>query len=210
MGKESLLPLALKDFYRHMNRNASVLKYKIRADELFPTKILFAMDEEVQRWLQECEMARCREEVNDSLLNKLTDIIDDVTRGRLHIILPEVFKLDIQASKDSELSAGQSNKKRKLSDDSKDKSRGKLIKNEDPNEAYKLLAGEDYKAVFCGKNVCHRVDWDNNGTKMCPRYHSRWYCFDNCNNIASHVPKNQVPADKDNDYKRYLKRIRNN
>ena len=96
-------------------------------------------------------MARCREEVNDSLLNKLTDIIDDVTRGRFHIILPEVFKLDIQASKDSELSAGQSNKKRKLSDDSKDKSRGKLIKNEDPNEAYKLLPGEDYKAVFCGK-----------------------------------------------------------
>jgi len=38
MGKESLLPLGLKDFYRYMNRNASALKYKIRADELLPTK----------------------------------------------------------------------------------------------------------------------------------------------------------------------------
>ena len=100
MGKESLLPLGLKDFYRYMNRNASVLKYKIRADELLPAKILFAMDEEVQRWLQECQTTKCREEVNDSLLNNLTDIIDDVSRGRFHIILPEVFKLDIQASKD--------------------------------------------------------------------------------------------------------------
>ena len=168
------------------------------------------MDEEVQRWLEECQTAHCREEVNDSLLNNFTDIIDDVARNRFNIVLPEVFKLDTQADKDSELSADVITKKRKLSDEPKKKSKGKLIKNEDPNEDYKLLDGEDYKAVFCGKNVCHRVDWDDNGAKMCPRFHSKGYCFDNCNNIASHVPKNKVPTDKDAKYKRYLKRIRTN
>ena len=49
MGRDSLLSQGLKDFYRYINKKASVLRYKIRTDKLLPAKILFATDEEVQR-----------------------------------------------------------------------------------------------------------------------------------------------------------------
>ena len=47
MGKSSLLSLALKDFYGHLIRYSSELKYRIKSDDLLPAKILFAVEEEI-------------------------------------------------------------------------------------------------------------------------------------------------------------------
>ena len=84
------------------------------------------------------------------------------------------------------------------------------MKNEEPNKAYNIRDGEDFLSVFGGNNVCHRVDWDGNGSKMCPRFYSKQYCFDNCRNKASHVPKSQIPGNKDKEYTNYLKKVRGN
>ena len=60
--------------------------------------------------------------------------------------------------------------------------------------------------MFCGENTKHRVVWGD--AKMCPRWHSKQYCFKDCVNEASHVPDNEVPADKKAEYKEYLVKVR--
>ena len=36
---------------------------------------------------------------------------------------------------------------------------------------------------------------------MCPKYHIKEICFDDCNDAASHVPKSEVPAEKKKEMK---------
>ena len=206
-GNKSLLPASLREFYRALVRNTSKLKYKCNGDKFLPTKMLFALDEEVQRWLEDCMTTEDREDVDDSTIEDLTDIVRDVLKGRFYITLPDTFKMETENSQHVGTTSGtRSLKKQKLKDAAND-DKG-MIQNTEPNDDYKMLDGENYKQVFCGKNVCHRVEWDDDGTKMCPRFHSRFYCFDNCRHKASHVPKSQVPADKDAKYKQFLKKIR--
>ena len=206
-GNKSLLPTSLREFYVALVSNTSRLKYKCNNEHFLPTKMLFALDEEVQRWLEDCMTTEDREDVDDSILEDLTDIIRDVLKGRFNIILPNTFKMETMHSQHVDLTSGPRNPKKQRLKDAANDDRG-VIENTDPNEDYKMLDGEIYKQVFCGKNVCHRVDWDDDGTKMCPRFHSKFYCFANCRHKASHVPKSQVPTDKDTKYKQFLKKIR--
>ena len=81
------------------------------------------------------------------------------------------------------------------------------MKNETPNEEYKLRDGEVFGKVFGGSNVDHRIEWNKN-SKMCPRFHSKFYCFDDCSNKDSHVQKSEVPDAMDAKYKRFLKKCR--
>ena len=208
-GSESKLPESLKEVCKVIVSNASCLKYKCKDDKLLPAKIFFGIDEEIQRWLEQCELANDREEVDDSILENLSTIIHDVLRSRFNVTLPKAFKLEQSkpAEDESTPTAGPSaSKKRKLSDDNK---KGNRVVNEDPDEELKLKDDEDWKSVFCGtKKASHRVAWNNNGCKMCPRWHSRHWCFDNCNHKESHVPKSQVSAENKADYKKYLEKIR--
>ena len=127
---------------------ASKLKYKCNGDMLLPAKMLFALDEEVQRWLENCMMAKDREEVDDSILEELSSIITDVLKGRFDVKLPKSFKLESTYSPNVDISSGpRSLKKQRLPDNAND---NKLV-NADPNEDYKLLDGENYKQIFCGK-----------------------------------------------------------
>ena len=46
---------------------------------------------------------------------------------------------------------------------------------------------------------------------MCPRWHSKEYCFKDCVNKESHVAADKIPADKKRKYGDYLnKKIRKN
>ena len=116
--------------------------------------------------------------------------------------LPKSFKMEENKEEETNTRFGPIPKKQKTGT-------GNRLENTDPNPEYKLLDGEDFKKVFCGKNYCHRVDWDKNkNINMCPRFHTKFYCFDNCKDIESHVPRSQVSSQMDADYKRYLKKVR--
>ena len=41
-----------------------------------------------------------------------------------------------------------------------------------------------------------------------PTFHPKWYCFDNCDMIDSHVEKDKVPAAVDAEYKNFLEKVR--
>ena len=110
--------------------------------------------------------------------------------------LPEVFKIE---EKDIEAPSSGIKKKQKTGEHL---TKGNKVLNTDPNPEYKMLEGEDFRKVYCGKNAQFRPFWDKaKGTKMCPPFHSKWYCFDNCDMIDSHVEKDKVPAAVDAEYK---------
>ena len=48
-GAKSFLPLSLRDLHATMLKYSSELKHKMHSDNLLPTKILFAVDQELQR-----------------------------------------------------------------------------------------------------------------------------------------------------------------
>ena len=203
-GKDGKLGIAMDDLCKFIRRNESAMKHKCNNDKSLPTNILYAIDTEIQRWFEQCEMATDRMEVDDSIINFIS-IVNDVLRSRLFIDLPDIFKSTTKHKiVDNPLDNVSPKKRRRLSDN-----KGNLLKNEEPNEAYKIKDGEDFLSVFGGNNLCHRVDWDGN-SKMCPRFHSKQYCFDNCKNKVSHVPKSQVPGNKDKEYKNFLKKVRGN
>ena len=149
--------------------------------------------------------------MDEYILENFPTIINDVLRSRFDVKLPKAFNLEQSkpAEEESMPTTGLGvSRKRKLSDDSH---KGTRVVNEDPDEELKIKDDKDWKSVFCGnKNVSHRVAWNNNGCKMCPRWHSRHWCFDNCKHKESHVPKSQVSAENKTNYKRYLKKIRTN
>ena len=185
-----------------MLKYSSELKHKINSDNLLPTKILFAVDQELQRWLKDCKNSKLREEVEDEILDELSSIISDVVRGRFYLDLPKSFKME-EDKGDEKL--GPVPKKPKIENNEV----GNRLNNNNPNPDYCLLDGESFKKVFCGRNFFQRVPWDKNkNIHMCPRWHSKGYCFDNCRNIESHVPQAQVSAQMDTEYKKFLKKIR--
>ena len=142
--------------------------------------------------------------MSDRLLDDLPDIIRDVCRGRFSFDLPLVFKGNQMPDDETK---GPRNKSKKIEDNvpADDK---RVVQNPTPNEEYKLLDGEEFGKVFGGRhNICHRIDWLG-GEKMCPRFHSKYYCFNNCRNKESHVPKSQIPSEQDKNYKKILKKMK--
>ena len=138
--------------------------------------------------------------MDDFILN-VVGIVNDVLRSRLFIELPDIFKSTTKAKiVDDTLTDGSSKKKRTLNDNKK----CDLVRNDDPDDELKIKDEEDFKSVFGGINVCHRVEWNGSGTIMCPRWHSKHFCFDNCRHKDSHIPKSQVPGNKKKEYKVYL------
>ena len=74
----------------------------------------------------------------------------------------------------------------------------------------KLLPGEDWVKKFAGRCIENRPDWVEAGNKckMCPRWHSKFLCFGDCANTASHVGKAKVTAEQKNQNLIYLQKIR--
>ena len=56
----SVLPLSLKTLHNAMLKYSSELKHKFKIDKLLPTKILYVVDQEVQRWIKENRTATLR------------------------------------------------------------------------------------------------------------------------------------------------------
>ena len=44
---------------------------------------------------------------------------------------------------------------------------------------------------------------------MCTRWHIKGDCYKDCRKAASHVPRDKCPADKENEMRRYVKKVRN-
>ena len=199
----------LGDLVKRMKRNASTLKHMISSDPTYPAQICLSVDKRVQRWLAQCEVADDRTEVNDRVVD-FDNLFEDILDCRFFCSLPAVFKVRaplqppaVSNPFDQERDRNGRGKKRGV-----DKVDGGRINNESMIEELKMKENESWENVFCGNNACKRISWSGDAKiKMCPRWHSRGYCFPDCRYAVSHVPDTEVPGAKRIAYKAYLKKV---
>ena len=82
----------LGDLIKRMTRNASALKHMISSNPTLPAQSCLAVDKRVQRWLEQCEEASDRIEVNDRIVD-FDNLFEDLLDGRFSCTLPAVFKV---------------------------------------------------------------------------------------------------------------------
>ena len=175
-------------------------------DKSFAAQVVYAVDTKIQRWLGECKTARDRSEVNDKIVD-FNILVNDILDNRFTVCLLLAFKHTNNVETNSSvLGAPSGDQKGKRKRDSEGPER---ILNTNQQEEFKIKKGEDWK-IFCGNKTQDRIDWNDDGCKMCPRWHSKGFCFPDCNNKASHVTKDKIPPGKAKSYKAYLVNLRKN
>ena len=60
---------------------------------------------------------------------------------------------------------GDINKKRKRISGGEEDGR---VSNDIEENNFKMIQNEDWAKVFCGTNIIHIIEWNNNGCLMCP------------------------------------------
>ena len=202
---ESALVPSLNSFQKSMMLNKRCIKTRIASDELYAAKILYAVDTRVQRWLQECKIAKERENIDDSIVN-FKDLTNDVLNGRFTMQLPLVFM--INPATDQKIggrptSDGPPTKKSRMNGE---RGEDKRTLNKNQIEAFKIKPKENWR-IFCGEVQKERPVWDGE-TRMCHRWFIKGYCFEDCYHKSSHVEKEKVPADKEKEFGTWMKKAR--
>jgi hypothetical protein len=178
------------------------------SDSSYPTKILYSVDTRVQRFMSQCKRMKDRDDVNERLVD-FSDLTESCLNQGFNVSLPPAFQ--VLASKtpsdQGHLNLGD---KRKRKD--QEVSLGRLI-NPDQDADFKMKPTETWGNNWAGKLNYDKPFWDRSkcqpsDCKMCPKFHIRGYCFEDCSNAESHVPKSRIPADRKTAMKDYMKKVR--
>ena len=134
------------------------------------------MCSKVQQWLEQCEIAHDRSEVNDGIV-VFSGIMEDIWENRFSVHLPSVFKVKpINWGGDTPFGQnpfslrnydGNIKKKKKRILGGEEDGR---VSNDNADKDFKIKQNEDRAKVFCRTNLIHRIKWNNNGCLMCPRW----------------------------------------
>jgi hypothetical protein len=188
-------------------QHIETLNAQTAADPSFPAKLLYAVDMRTQHWLLKCRNAKSRDEVSDNGID-FDSLLDDIVFGKFHVTLPPVFKRPSSIT----TGGGESppKKKGRFSNEQKsdDSDRRAPILNEHQFDDFKLRQGERWQN-FVGAHVSTRPMW-NDACGMCARWHIKGDCFPGCKHAESHVPKEEVPRDKELAMRKYIKKVRDN
>lgn len=211
-GTPSLLTLELKTFCESVENRRMSLKTKFHHDQTLIPKVMYAVDSRIQLWLSDGRSATDREEMDDGIIN-LAPIVTSVLMDQLVVSLPSCLTPTMRKPSENEGGDEAQNsprrKKKKVKDDEDKNSKTKKVVNHHAPASFRLLAGENYKSTFANKHVEDRVIWEGN-CKMCPRWNTLGYCFDDCKHKASHVPGDEIPVDKKAAYDEFLVICRRN
>ena len=196
-GDLSIGVQCLKALANMMNHHKSIFKAKECLDEEFPAKFLLAVDTRIQIWLNDCTLAKNRDEVDDSIID-FQPLVNQVIFGSFHMILPPTFSM--KSPKVTTMSGPiDGGKRREADEDKRDKKKGEgndearfLMKNDFPHGEICMLTNETWAGNFAGKQLDQRPQW-NEKCKCCPRWFLQKYCFSDCINNESHVPAEKVP-----------------
>ena len=211
-GDDSVPRGKMSDFIESMMKRKTIYKAAIVNDEAFPAKVMYAIDIRFQRWLAECKRASDRCEVDDRIID-LSEIGNDICNSRFFVNLPPSFSRPHDSIEDEKPSgsggAQGGGRKRKSDKDEKDGNKKKQVQNDDQIEEFKLKDGESWRNDFCGKCVDFRPTWKGmEKVKMCPRWHTKGDCFEDCRHKESHVGSSEVNDREKTEYKKYLKKVR--
>lgn len=204
-GAESILRIELNKLLHKVAMYKKQFRDMIALDEWFPSRFLFAVDKRVQIFLTECKVAVSRMDVNDKHLD-FSDIIGSILYGNFNMLLPPTFQMitsadnttqrpgDDNSKKDA---TGKKRKAEKSGDGNEKKEKLVPVKNTSQHEAFVMKPGETWRKNFKSAHVNLRPSWNGEKTqKMCIKYHIEGSCFTTCDRVESHVPKDQIPAEK--------------
>lgn len=141
-------------------------------------------------------------DVNDRHLD-FSDIIGTILYGNFNMLLPPTFQRITTADNtpsDDNSKKDATGKKRKAEisgDGNEKKEKSVIMKNTSQHEAFVMKPGETWKKNFKSTHVNHRPSWNGKNTqKMCIKFHIEGSCFSTCDRVESHIPKDQIPAEK--------------
>ena len=195
-GRECILAKRLVPFMAKVQKHTLTFEGAHIRDPSFPTKLGYAIDTRIFRWLEECSSCDDRGSVDDSLLN-FDVLMNQVMTDSFIQHLPVTFK---SVSKQTDDDPIQPQKKLKIEEKQQRVEKQRLINNKPINDW--VVPHEVYKRDFAGKNLHLRPKL--NGKDMCQRYHSKGYCFDDCPLRVTHIPSEQLETKVKEAYKKFV------
>ena len=208
-GEKSIISKRLTQLIEELSEHTMILEAAQCRDHLFATKVGYLIDTKVFRWLHQCQAKETRELVKDKLID-FESIIDDILSDTFYQQLPTTMKqFDPKSENDNQHSNSQQ-RPREHSDRRENKrprvannmEQATKILNSKPISEWNL-SPDDFQRFVSGKHLQKRPML--NGKPMCTRYHSKFYCFDNCRNKATHIPSNSLPETTKKAYSEFIK-----
>ena len=200
----SITTSSILTWVNHLDEHEILYESLFTADPLFGLKICLTIDRSLQLFLQSCQNAKNFEEVNFNYLDFKFDQ-QSIERGRFVCNPPppliELF--------DNKATSNNNNKfcRRNALQDSYDRGTDNTIQNNNRNNDWILSSGEDYRRVFPQKiwSDDPPPKCEESGKHMCPRFHSKGYCFKNC--VRSHATPTGDMKQKYHTYQQKLRRL---
>ena len=206
-GENSVLSQALEPLLGTISNHTLTFEAAQLRDKNFATKLGYAIDTRVFRWLQQCRTKHSRTQVNDSLL-QFDQLIDQVLTDSFLQVLPTTFKNFQNSTKktddsDDDNSTGPVSPNTKKRRRNNTQSQKKNIEQNTKTITSWLAEDNDvYKRCFAAQNLKDRPMFKNK--PMCQRYHSKGFCFDDCLNKITHVPSGDIDSATATAYKKYV------
>jgi hypothetical protein len=155
--------------------------------------------------------------VKDNILD-FENLLEQVLNGSFHMVLPMSFKKievnkpnptkgDIDGKETlggSEIKEPKTRQKQKSEDGNSN-----LVRNMAQDEDFVCKSGETWKETYSKQLPHDRPFFDEaNKVNMCARWLIKGDCYDNCSHKASHVSKDDLPADKKASFLDFMKKCR--
>jgi hypothetical protein len=211
-GTGSALIVGVKLFASAILTKKIIFKGCIAADSNLPTKFLYAMEIQIQRWLGECEKFEDHLMVNNRLVS-FDKVFEMVMNYSLNVTLPPnsiksppknpTTTTPTTPPGDNDKQRGGEMKRKRNNNDDKDC----IIKNTAPITKFLMKEDKIWKQDFTGKCSRDHPKWNNFGAFMCARWWIRGKCFCDCNNKASHIGASAVPQVKHDKFSTYISNL---
>ena len=205
-GENSVLSQALEPLLGTISNHTLTFEAAQLRDKNFATKLGYAIDTRVFRWLQQCRTNHSRTQVNDSLL-QFDHLIDQVLTDSFLQVLPTTFKNFQHPTKkadnsDDDTSTGSVSPNKKKRQANNTPSQKKKEENTKTISSWLAEDNNEYKRCFAAQNLKDRPIFRNK--PMCQRYHSKGFCFDDCLNKITHVPSGDIDSATSAAYNKYV------
>jgi hypothetical protein len=200
-GEFSLLSQALTKIHNHIVHNRTTYISIFAQDSMFIAKYLFAIDTRVNLWLESCEECQMRDEVDDDLIN-FSEILNQVRiRNFDYKLPPSIRKVVEKQPSPDKIGSGPPTKKGKFNSDTENTRIVNTGRIED------WIPDQDKYSSALRSSDALKSRPKLNDTIMCHRFHSKGYCFDNCNNKSSHIPSSSLDTKTKNEYKKWVDQL---
>lgn len=201
-SNKSILSQNLAAVAEHVERNLNIYEAAQYQNKYFCTEFLYALDTRIQLWLLHCEAACDREEVNDNLID-FSDDMNKVLLRNFSYMLPQSLKSKFEDNSSEETipSPNPPKKRRKSSFDDKEESR--MVSNNSTLECW-IIPEDKYNSKVRHNASAIRKRPKLNGKFMCHRWHSKGYCFVDCNNKDSHIPSDSISDPVKGEYTKWV------